>query len=68
MSAVDRVRVEADACVGAGTCVLTAPDVFDQDDDGVVVLLTDRVGPDRRGAVRDAVARCPARAIRVQGD
>ena len=35
-----RVTVDEDLCVGAGLCVLSSSDVFDQrDDDGVVKLL-----------------------------
>jgi ferredoxin len=54
-----------DACVGAGQCALVAPDVFDQDDDGLVMLLqTDPQGPDLDSAVK-AARLCPARAITV---
>lgn len=57
------VVVNKDACVGAGQCALVAPDVFDQDDDGIVLLLE----PDPEGALLDAATRavrlCPARAI-----
>ncbi|MER7620209.1 ferredoxin [Streptomyces sp. NPDC126503] len=35
------VRVDRERCVGSGMCALTAPTVFDQDDDeGLVLLLT----------------------------
>ena len=37
-----RITADRDACVGSGQCVLTEPDVFDQDDDGLVTLLTER--------------------------
>lgn len=57
------LRVAADRCVGSGMCVLTAPGVFDQGDDGVVVLLdADPVGEDRAAAL-EAVTRCPAGVI-----
>ena len=59
------VTVQRDACVGAGQCALVAPDVFDQDDDGIVLLLEPQVD----GALQDAAIRaarlCPARAIAV---
>ncbi|MCK1797004.1 ferredoxin [Streptomyces sp. XM4193] len=63
-----RVTVDRDQCVGAGQCVLNAPDVFDQDDDGVVVLMTE--GPDSqdRDAVRAAGDLCPSRSITVHED
>ena len=33
------INVDRDRCVGAGQCVLSAPDVFDQDDEGLVTVL-----------------------------
>ena len=47
------IVVQTDACVGAGQCALVAPDVFDQDDDGIVVLLeSDPQGADLAAATR----------------
>ena len=58
--------VDRDRCIGAGNCVLNAPELFDQDDDGLVVLL-DGAGADGPAAAR-AVASCPSRALRrVEG-
>ncbi|MFE3200090.1 ferredoxin [Embleya sp. NPDC055664] len=58
------VEVDRDACVGAGQCVLAAPDVFDQgDEDGLSFVLPGASEPENLRAVRDAVLRCPARAI-----
>lgn len=35
-----RISIHEDKCCGAGSCVLPAPDLFDQhEDDGIVVLL-----------------------------
>ncbi len=60
------VVVQIDACVGAGQCALVAPDVFDQDDDGIVVLLqTDPSGSDLEAAIK-AARLCPAWAISIQ--
>lgn len=61
---MSRIVVNTSVCVGAGQCALTAPHVFDQDDDGIVVVLTDEVPDDP--AVRTAAGLCPARAIAVQ--
>jgi ferredoxin len=58
-----KVTVEADKCVASGQCVLLAPGVFDQDDDGIIVLLTDTPADDDRQLVRDAVRVCPAAVI-----
>jgi ferredoxin len=55
--------VDENRCCGAGQCVLVAPRVFDQRDDGVVRLL-DEAPPKRlHAAVRKAVDLCPTRAI-----
>lgn len=45
---------------------MTAPDVFDQDDDGIVVLRTDNPGPDNAEAAREAVDSCPSGALRLR--
>ncbi|GAA1305767.1 hypothetical protein GCM10009647_024660 [Streptomyces sanglieri] len=37
-----KIDIDQDKCVGAGQCVLVAPEVFGQrDEDGVAVLLTE---------------------------
>ncbi|MBP2477810.1 ferredoxin [Crossiella equi] len=62
-----RVFADRDRCCGAGMCALTAPSVFDQDEDaGRVVVLAEVPGPDAEGPVREAVQLCPAGAIRVE--
>ncbi|MDW6057579.1 ferredoxin [Streptomyces sp. FXJ1.4098] len=59
-----KVTVDQDKCCGAGSCVLAAPDIFDQrDEDGIVVLLAPQPAADQHVAVRDAAAVCPAAAI-----
>jgi ferredoxin len=64
-----RVTAAREVCIGSGNCVFAAPQVFDQDDDeGLVVVLTAEVGPQDAGAVRDAVAHCPSGALRIIED
>lgn len=59
------IEVKAGACVGAGQCALVAPNTFDQDEDGIVVLLQhDPQGIDLKSAIR-ATQLCPARALAV---
>ncbi|MEU3708884.1 ferredoxin [Streptomyces catenulae] len=61
-----KITVAADACCGAGQCVLTAPEVFDQrDEDGTVVLLDGTPPAERHDAVREAAALCPAGVIEL---
>lgn len=49
-------------------CVLTIPAVFDQDEDGIVAPLVDRVGPEDADAVRRAVKLCPSGALAAVED
>ncbi|MFE1835690.1 ferredoxin [Streptomyces sviceus] len=60
-----KVELEADKCVASGQCVLAAMDVFDQDDDGIAVLLEEQPAPELLDDVREAIAVCPAAAIRL---
>lgn len=60
------VTIDEDGCVGAGQCVLAAPEVFDQrDEDGVVVLLDQTPAPRLHEATREAATLCPALAIHL---
>lgn len=61
-----RVQADRTVCVGAGMCALTAPEVFDQDDeDGRVVLLTPVPSADQHGQVAEAVELCPSGALTI---
>jgi len=63
-----KVSADRDVCVCAGMCVMTAPEVFDQDDDGTVLLLTGEVPEGEQNRVRDAVNLCPSGALRLVDD
>ena len=58
-----RVRADRDVCIGAGVCVMNSEAVFDQDDDGVVVLRGDEVPAGEEEHAREAVKLCPASAL-----
>lgn len=60
-----RIEANTDVCIGAGQCVMVAPDVFDQDDDATVVVLQPSPGPAQEEAAREAVTLCPSGALRV---
>lgn len=58
------VRADRELCVGAGMCVRTAPDSFDQDDQlGYVVLLNACPTGAALEAARRAVDLCPSGAL-----
>jgi ferredoxin len=58
-----KIILEEDKCVGAGQCVLSAPLVFDQHDDGIAFILDDAPIEADRANVEVAVRLCPARAL-----
>ena len=62
-----RVSVNQDVCVGAGKCVLSTSEVFDQrDEDGVVKLLQDEPPEELYEKVLGAARKCPSKAIKVE--
>ena len=62
-----RVVVDVERCRGAGQCALTAPEVFDQDEqDGTVVVLADEPPPELHRAVEMAAQLCPNAVIRLE--
>ena len=62
-----KVKVDREKCVGAGQCVMAAPDVFDQqEEDGIVILLDESPDESRRAKVTKAARLCPAKVIEVE--
>jgi ferredoxin len=60
-----KVVADREVCISAGNCVMTADAVFDQDDDGIVVVLVDEVPEGEEDHVREAVRLCPSQALRL---
>ncbi|MFB7383635.1 ferredoxin [Kitasatospora purpeofusca] len=68
MSAM-HVNVERDRCCSSGQCVMTVPEIFEQDDqDGLVRVLLSAVPAPRFADVRLAAELCPGGAITVTED
>ncbi len=61
------VTTDHDRCVGSGQCAMQSPEVFDQDDDGLVVVLQERPGAELLEEVHRAVELCPSQSIHVTG-
>lgn len=61
-----QIVVDDTRCVGAAQCVLTAPDLFDQDDDGLVMVLEGNPGTERVESANAAATLCPSQAITVR--
>ncbi|MEH2492758.1 ferredoxin [Bradyrhizobium sp. AZCC 2230] len=64
-----RITVNRLRCIAAGQCVLKSPHVFDQDEqDGIVVLLTENPAPEFEASARLAARVCPSEAITVHDE
>jgi ferredoxin len=63
-----KVHADRDVCIQAGNCVIVAGAVFDQDDDGIVVVLVDELPDDELEHAREAVKLCPSQALRLVED
>ncbi|MEV0537472.1 ferredoxin [Kitasatospora sp. NPDC050463] len=64
-----QVSIDQDRCCSSGQCVVTAPEVFEQDDhDGLVRLRVTVLPPVRFADVRLASELCPGGAITVAED
>ena len=51
-----KTEADRDDCISAGNCVMVSPSaVFDQDDDGIVVVLVDDVPEAEEDHAREAV-------------
>jgi ferredoxin len=61
-----KVRVDVGRCESNAICLAMVPEVFDLDDNGLVVLRTDEVGPQMERQVRSAVDACPRAVISVK--
>lgn len=59
-----KIIVDTGRCVGAGQCVLTDPDLFDQsEDDGTVIVLVSEPKGEAEEHARTAVHICPSQAL-----
>lgn len=59
--------VDQSVCIGAGLCVLSCAEIFDQrESDGIVTLLRAQVPDELSDSVIGAVRRCPSGAIRIE--
>ncbi len=58
-----RITIERDKCCSSGNCVRRAPLVFDQDDDGIVILLETELSEQTADDARAAADLCPTSAI-----
>lgn len=62
------VRADMEMCQGYANCVIAAPDVYDIDDEGTVVLLKETISEQERAGVDEAVNSCPVSALSIEDE
>ncbi len=62
-----RVVVDMLMCVGNAHCMVAAPEVFEVQDDGSLLLLQEHPADDLLEKVEEAARLCPAQAIAIEG-
>ncbi|WP_370289730.1 ferredoxin [Nocardioides sp.] len=58
--------VDYGKCTGLGICESLAPEFFEVNDAGDLVLLKEEISPEELQAVEEAVAGCPTEAITIE--
>lgn len=61
-----KVVVDFVKCTGLGICESMAPEFFEVNDDGDLVLLKEDITDDDLQSVEEAVAGCPTEALRIE--
>ncbi|WP_182379434.1 ferredoxin [Nocardioides sp. WS12] len=59
------VTVDFDKCTGLGICESLAPDFFEVNDDGELLVLKEEISDDELQEVEEAVAGCPTEALKI---
>lgn len=59
------VTVDFDKCTGLGICESLAPDFFEVNDDGELLLLKADIGDAELQEVEEAVNGCPTEALKI---
>lgn len=60
-----KVIVDWDLCESHGQCEFAAPAIFTINDDGDLEVLDEAPAESERGALEQAVRRCPTRALSI---
>jgi ferredoxin len=61
-----KVIVDFAKCTGLGICESIAPELFEVNDNGELVLLRADITDDELESVEEAVAGCPTEALRIE--
>lgn len=65
-------KIKPELCISCGLCAVYAPDIFDYDEEGILLFKEEPVAhqqfipPEQEVALRKAAAKCPVRAILIE--
>lgn len=60
-----KIEIDRKKCTGLGICESLAPNFFEVDDSGDLLLLKEDIGTDELAEIEQAVAGCPTEALRI---
>jgi ferredoxin len=63
-----KIKTIRSNCIASGNCTLVAPNLFAQDDEGVVVARATHLSDAQLPDARRAAAGCPVAAIELEDD
>jgi ferredoxin len=63
-----RIVVDYNKCTGLGMCEAEAPELFEVQDDGSLLVLQEKPDADRRAELEAAVESCPTEALSIAED
>lgn len=61
-----KIRIDTAACTGHGRCYALAPALFEPDDEGNGVVISEDVPPEHEADARRAAGSCPERAVLLE--
>ena len=61
-----KIVADRERCEGHGLCADTAPEVYELDDDAIVVLLHESIPPELERKAEGGARVCPVAALRVE--
>ncbi|HEV7980357.1 ferredoxin [Amycolatopsis sp.] len=61
-----KIVLDHTRCTGLGVCESLAPDVFEVNDAGELIVKQDKVSDGQKDDVEAAVAGCPTEALRLE--
>jgi ferredoxin len=63
-----KIKTIPSNCIASGNCTIVAPDLFRQDDEGVVVARVTHLSAAQLSDAQRAAAACPVAAIELEDD